>query len=265
MESNVCASSWIGYFFRLASINIVRVFLFLSCIPNDAYSESIVQQVAGEILTQAQIGNEAVVLQKFNELEITLRGSENSLTEGRKFLESFINELNIRYSLNLTISDACQLVRENLHLFQVSPEIANSLLAVTQVLEKEDPLLNSPHEEMNGWHIYPPWEWNWFGLNEKDKKKSHKSVPNGNIQFSQNGVPKNELPDELIIGAVETFAGLLLCIIPHPLTWGIGGAMVVDGVRRALDGSKEGNHQVITQGNKQAFSLDTDKIIRSLK
>ena len=31
-------------------------------------------------------------------------------------------------------------------------------------------------------------------------------------------------------GFMKTFAGALLCIIPHPLAWGVGGTLISNGI-----------------------------------
>lgn len=52
-----------------------------------------------------------------------------------------------------------------------------------------------------------------------------------------------EFSDEFAVGFVKALGGALLCIIPHPVTWGIGGALVADGVAQMA------NHSGDTSGS----------------
>ena len=62
--------------------------------------------------------------------------------------------------------------------------------------------------------------------------------------LSQIGQSGDELPGNVYVGAVEIFAGALMCIIPHPLAWEIGGAMIIDGGRRVVDGYIQASDEV---------------------
>ena len=50
-----------------------------------------------------------------------------------------------------------------------------------------------------------------------------------------------KLSDDFAKGFCKALGGALLCIIPHPVTWGIGGGLVVSGVNDMLNGVDDPN------------------------
>lgn len=52
-------------------------------------------------------------------------------------------------------------------------------------------------------------------------------------------IENDNTPAGVAIGLVEMFAGLLLCIIPHPATIGIGAGIIADGARRIADAGED--------------------------
>ena len=138
--------------------------------------------------------------------------------------------------MSLTLIEACGLIESHLHQIPVSSEEKGLLLLAIDFVEKNS-LRNSSSSfqtldiKSKKLNFYWPWEWNWFGLN-KHQNKNVKLPP-------QNRCVKNvevELPGNCYVGACEAFAGALLCIIPHPITWSTGVALITDGGRRMFEG-----------------------------
>ena len=73
-----------------------------------------------------------------------------------------------------------------------------------------------------------------FRLDKKSlQKKSRAAALAIPLPFPQPG--KGDLPTGLVGGSVEIFAGALFCVIPHTVTWGIGSALIADGISRIFD------------------------------
>ncbi len=59
-----------------------------------------------------------------------------------------------------------------------------------------------------------------FKIFEVKKKKNEKEL---------------KISDEFAKGFVKALGGALLCVIPHPITWGIGAGLVVDGIKDMIE------------------------------
>lgn len=226
-----------GRYRRLAAVATAG-FCILCYIPHAGFCE--MDQgpdgcvLAKEILNLADSGNIDSIKSGFDQLETAVDSAEDPLAEGRKFLHSFIEELNARYGLALTIQDACKIVRENIHTLQIPLETQNLLLITIELLESN---LNSGSEDPDQIGVsgafYWPNEWNWFGLNKK-KKEHHKVVTKALHSRPNSG--EVELPGNCYVGACELLAGALIAIIPVPGALWLGGAIIGDGARRIIDG-----------------------------
>lgn len=189
---------------------------------------------------------------QFDALKEQISSSSDRIADCYKFLQTFVERINLHYDTTLSISESCKLLRENFQRLQISEEARNLLLQVIVLLEAHD------HKEFIQIHtqnltsialrsfnnISYSGMWSWFGWNDSKKNVSQeigKSVPYDYYLCALN----YEYPDELIIGGIELLAGSLLVILPFPLTQAIGGIMLTDGSRRVFDGVKE-----VSQYNK---------------
>lgn len=200
------------------------------------------QLLIEDILFKVDLGKTEEVLEKFNVLGEFIDETENSIEKCREFLDSFISQMNSHYGLFLTLEEAFKIVRNNFPLLRLSSKEESAMVAVIDFIEKsyitiaisdEKPEVKNIFNQkliQSFDHVYWPWEWNWFGW----RKKSY-SV-NKNLKCSIQQDTEIELPGNCYFGACEAFAGALICIIPHPLTWSAGIGMIADGGRRVIEG-----------------------------
>lgn len=93
------------------------------------------QKIANEILNQVDTQNLDPLFEEFDKLEKIFDASTDPIDEGRQFLRSFINEINTRYGLTLTLRDACKLVRENLNNLNLPEELQKIILNTIELYE----------------------------------------------------------------------------------------------------------------------------------
>ena len=111
----------------------------------------------------------------------------------------------------------------------IHPESTEPLLLAIGFLERESDV---PHlSQSDSWHWYWP-----FGKKKNIQKNETKSF---SLKYPEQLPVDGELPDELILGGVETLAGALLMILPMGPVQVVGGILVGDGLRRVFDGTKE--------------------------
>ncbi len=82
-------------------------------------NDSTVKNMAKDLFVCIETDAEEMMLHKIKELEMFFEDVSNPFEEGRKFIQSFVDELNLRYGTQLTIADACVLVRNNFDRFQL--------------------------------------------------------------------------------------------------------------------------------------------------
>jgi hypothetical protein len=122
MVNNVRTFFYIGLSRRVSSVAAISAcILCFSPLPAIclAINRSEPEEFVSNVVTHISDGNSNHLMERFNELEGVIQSSGDPLNESRKFLQSFIGEINTRYGLNLTIHEACALVRENLHIWQL--------------------------------------------------------------------------------------------------------------------------------------------------
>lgn len=213
-----------------------------------------VESIAKDLLVCVETGAEETVLHKIQELEGVFENAPNAFEEGRKFIQSFVDEMNLRYGMHLTLADACVLVRDNFERLQLPQEVQKDLLIVLELYESK--MSQSPSQKISertymsksGLHIYPPWEWNFFGLN----KRKHPKIKSEYVTATACAKTELELPSKMAIGFVCAFAGALLCIVPGCQMAGVW--MMGTGASIALDGLGEGERPYYR-------NLDTGEII----
>lgn len=244
----------IGRYQRMAYLKIISIWILCSlplhgiCLDIGESSES--KKLANEIMVQVNDPNSDALVEGFDKLEDILDASPDPVAEGRTFLNTFLNEINSQYQLNLTIQDACKLIRENLHTLPLPEESQKILLATIELYGSDVTLLSTNQENFESSielarkssfpiaHIYWPWEWNWFGLNKKHKTKylhENKCAYNANPSNST----ETDLPSNCYIGGCEILTGSLVLLLPIPGAQWLGGVMVADGVRRVFDGVQQ--------------------------
>lgn len=241
----------IGRHQRMAYLKITSVYMVCSlplngvCLDISESSES--KKLVSEILLQVDAPNSDALVEKFDKLEEILNESSIPLTEGRNFLNSFLNEINAKYDLNLTIQDACKLVRENLHTLQLSEEFQRIILSTIALYESDlTPPTNkegfesseAANKDLLKAHIYWTWEQNWFGLNKNHKNKIQHADKH-TCHANPSNLMEKDLPSNCYIGGCEMLAGALIFILPIPGAQWLGGLMVGDGVRRVIDGVQQ--------------------------
>ena len=125
---------------RLASITVIGACV-LCFLPQEgiclAFDKNEPQEFVHEMLSNIEEDNSDLLIAKFDVLEESIEASEDPFDEGRVFLKSFIEEINLRYGMNLTFRDACTLVRDNLHTLGLSKEIRNIVLTTLELMESD--------------------------------------------------------------------------------------------------------------------------------
>jgi hypothetical protein len=136
--------------------------------------------------------------QSLEDLTETISLSEDPLITTRQFFYAFLDQLNAQNGTSLTIEEGCRLLRQNINL--VPTEYREIFLIATDSIESD---VDNESLHMMA-KICWPWEWNWFGLNKKDKK----------YQKSLAALTSNIPPKVLIFGLIV--AGVTLVAIFNP-------------------------------------------------
>lgn len=220
---------------RMASLVLTGAFLLffapLSGIGFEPNNQCDVSRQMTNILNPENINNPQSILDEIGKLEGTFISSEEPLEEARRFFVSFVNEINFKYGMKLTIEDAFHIARENIHNMQVSEEEKTSMLALMQLLE-----FGSIVEEQTDAHLNIAgaisWHWKWLGSHKK--KDVHKKMG-----LSINQQESVDLPSNVYIGAIELLVAPLIFILPFPGAQVFAGAVAADGLRRIADGVEQ--------------------------
>jgi len=189
------------------------------------------------ILSCVTTGDEILLTKRFDDLEKIFDSSENPFQESHVFLTSLIDQINTQYGMNLTIRDACVLLRQNMNTLQLTPDAQDILLDTIDWLESGNVFVEKPHKMISN-SCYWPWKWNWFGLNKK-KHRYKESIRTSNINPY---LLEEDLPGNIYVGGVEIFAAGLCFILgffAFPPAHAVGAYLVGDGFSRILNGCDE--------------------------
>lgn len=229
-------------FRRLASVTILSLcFAFPQkalCMPVEIESS---RKCASTVISDIVSGDSDVATQSFDHLETIAQASDNPLEVSRQFLECFLKELNEKYNLNLTIQEACTLVRENIHLLQLSEAQQTSLMKTIKLFEID--LIHSTEQfkesttKIGNVSAVINWPW-WWIAPVREKKKSRKNKPLPSLILATQPLEiDQELPPNTYIGGAEILAGALTCVIGSvfPPAYALGVGLMMDGTRRVFD------------------------------
>ena len=235
-----------GLFRRISSVAIASASV-LCAVPQ----LGICAESTAHLVKDISDGNLSDLTKRFDHLEETVRLSENPQFECCNFIKSLINEININYGLDLTVRDACLIIRDRLHSLGLPPETQSALFNTIIMIETDSALtieqtkifsIPTNHDVIS-LKFYWPWDWNWFGLNKKSDKdsKDNKSATNHAVNVLQIDGTDEKLPGSVYVGGVEAFAGALIFTLGlvFPPAYGVGSALMVDGARRVFNGLEE--------------------------
>jgi len=278
MVSDMHALFYVGLPRRISSVVASGLCVFCSfsqpavCLSIDGVEP---KKFVNEFIDHISEADSERLIKKFDELENAINSSENPCKESREFLQLFIEETNARYGSSLTIHDTCRIVRENFHILQLPVE-AQRLILETIALFEIAPHPSSEQiqhfekvatSDVASLSIIGPWGGKWFGRNEKKHKKPKQSPPPGFIaapslhtagtSFETSKTDK-ELPCSVYVGGTEALAGALVFVLGRvcPPAYGIGASLMMDGVRRVLDGLENMDQQDLPGPNQPFEAFD---------
>lgn len=158
----------------------------------------------------------------------SIEASEDPYREAVGFLEAFLAEIEMKHGVSLSLLEACELVQSNLDLLDIDEKAKSVLLSFIELLESDPKIGKIVHGG-----FYWPWEWNWFGLNKKDKNLENPQEKTA----GQQPVHEGDFSGSVYVGGAEILAGALTCVLGIVCTpaIGLGGALMLDGIRRIAD------------------------------
>lgn len=133
-----------------------------------------------------------------------------------EFTEIFRSKLGERFGYKPSYREAYDHLKANIHNMNFPKEQEQQLLAIFKEIA-----VQSEKAEKKGYQL------NSITMDFK-----------GSIENSD-----SDIPDEIAIAYNEALAGCLICIIPSPVSYAIGGAMISDAFRRTYDYLEKRNLQ----------------------
>jgi hypothetical protein len=87
-----------------------------------------------------------------------------------QFFQSFIGQINAQNSTNNTVEEACHIIKQNMNQLSLPDEYQKHLSFGLDIMQTKEAINHDNLYSLACQTIYWPWEWNWFGLNKKEKK-----------------------------------------------------------------------------------------------
>jgi hypothetical protein len=115
--------------------------VFINAFSSLEAKDNVIPITISSVFTKVEAGNINTLKNELDVIENYIHSSNNPIAESRKFLHSFIKELNFRYGLNLNLIEACRLVSANLHLLKLSPKEKNDLIITLDILERDQSIV----------------------------------------------------------------------------------------------------------------------------
>ncbi|MBM3202085.1 MAG: hypothetical protein FJZ56_06735 [Chlamydiae bacterium] len=176
------------------------------------------------------------LLQHFDSHEDSSTHTRQALVDGYYLLNSLVQEINAKYKTSITLKDAANLVQANIAQFQLPLEAQSSLIALIEFIDIFESKINEPFKVIQPFASYiQPINFNAIIRLLKSKKMQKTKTTTVAASIALPDAFEGDLPQGLIIGSVEIFAGALLCIITSNVTWGIGSTLIADGISRIFD------------------------------
>lgn len=268
MVRNVCSRWNLSYLERTISV-VILISHLLSVAPLQGFCD--LKGVYAQDFCDRE--NLDLFVLKFDEIKKMLISTENRNVEVLKSIQSLLNEVNSMYSMNLSVDDLFESAKFHLVEMNVNQDVhlllnlvINNLqatyialgLVITETIFEpiaDESRLHSQHFGVFGYGIYAPWEWNWFGINKKQKEKKHVQYTSRQVTYP-GPIPEDNgsIPDDLIICGVEALVIGLLLLIPSGYTQALAVAIGYDMGTRGIDAIK-----TISEANKESIKNSLSK------
>lgn len=177
-----------------------------------------------ELLREYNEGeNGDLLIKKFDYLESCLKQSENNIQDIIDFLFLYIEKVNVRFGLHLTIEEVCEIATTNLNRMNVS----------TETYEETTRILNALHDSKKPKNFHGKNFLKFFPWKEKGSHEN--KILDNQIEVHSEQI--TEIPGifPFVVGLVEGAVGL--AIVPfNPIA---GGFLIGDGCTRVIQGIQE--------------------------
>jgi len=253
MAANLCSffcnslSRWFStvVIFAVGSVLIFpqQAFCLIADLPEN-------KALVSDVLKYSFEGDADSLIATFDNLEKHIELSENPIREIQGLFQLLVDEVSSRYSLSLTLEEACNQVRNNIVNLQFTEETKTLVLETIAMVLGES--YSNDYSEKDSTNLQisdiaslkTSWSRNlsWLGLNKKSKKRTKEKHSTSTIPLAlQTKGSDIELPGSFYTGGVEALAGALVFTlgIVFPPAYGVGSALMVDGTRRVLNGLEE--------------------------
>ena len=120
--------------------SIAGISFFILCFSSQnciAMDECKFQGVVENIIDCISDNDSDRLLEKFDNLEETIQSLTAPLKESRQFLQTFIEGINKKFGLQITINEACILIRRNLHTLNLPKEMELMILETADLFESD--------------------------------------------------------------------------------------------------------------------------------
>ena len=141
----------------------LTVVALVCSVPQDglwAASAADNRNLAKNLLEQMEEGDGMALIDHLNDVSESFQdpdNDENTLAEVRAFIKAFLKETNAKYHLNLTLTQVCQLIRENLDAFEIPMKDQADFLVALEAIESGDSNVLKAANQL-AFH----WSWDWI-------------------------------------------------------------------------------------------------------
>lgn len=246
MASNVFDRSYICCINRIISVTVIAVYGIISPI----YCSSIKDE-----FKSLNADLDARILVMFDEIKETISTFENRNEELARCVHELLNEVNYIFNSSITFSDLFENTQEYLVSSDLDVDIKKHIMQIIYNIHDMHIYLNSNGKissqeiyddcfsnETAEHHIYNPWEWNWFGLNTKNKgSKDARQATKSFGCLHALSIPQDDesIPDDLILAGVEIMTAVLLALLPCGSTQAAAAIIFADAIARGAAGLKQ--------------------------
>lgn len=187
----------------------------------------IVNPIVGHFDRQEEINE---IQQKIDSLKGSCEVIGNSIIESKKFLLSMIDDINAKYEMSLTLSDACIFIADTITSIEMSQDVRESIFKILSFCQETQISSEIRGSAKLSMHFFPPWERHVCKLYEySSSTTSHPMWPHQCYE------PELELPPKMAVGFAIIMGGALLCVVPGGQSAGMW--MMTTGIAMALEGS----------------------------
>ena len=156
---------------KMKAVATIGIFFLCFAPGNELHATPEQEAIAKNLLSQGEQGDVEGLIESFTEVAESFDRADDVVGEIRGFLQTLIDEANVKHGLSLTIPEVCQIARLNIDLFGVPPEDREAFLFALEIIETGDRSKLAELDRLMSLTTVDSFHWSWSNQTQPENNQ----------------------------------------------------------------------------------------------